>query len=140
MDDTAWREVDLSNWENLRVDAEEKSVCVDVNDDRFYEFPFCDAYDGDTFIRLRTYETGLIDTPKCQVVEFALHTGIAVRIWTPEDQTLAREVLKKLPQPTDILQALQEVMWPGGNVDAEWDSETLMQVANILMKNGYCPK
>jgi len=36
-----------------------------------------------------------------------------------------------------IVAQLRELLWPGGDADAEWDAETLDQAANILHEGGW---
>ncbi len=39
----------------------------------------------------------------------------------------------------NALRAIQEVLWPGGDRDHEWDSETIDEVANVLHNAGLGP-
>ena len=39
----------------------------------------------------------------------------------------------------DTLRELAEVLWPDGDADHEWSSDTIEEVAEILTEAGFCP-
>ncbi len=41
--------------------------------------------------------------------------------------------------PQNILNQIREVLWPEGDMDHEWDSETVDEVAAVLISGGYGP-
>ncbi len=55
--------------------------------------------------------------------------------------------MSKMHDPSEVehealanaLRAIQEVLWPGGDRDHEWDSETIDEVANVLHNAGLGP-
>lgn len=38
------------------------------------------------------------------------------------------------------IREIQNILWPGGNADAEWSSETIDYVSMALERNGFGPK
>jgi hypothetical protein len=41
---------------------------------------------------------------------------------------------------TRVILAIQETLWPGGDSEAEWSSDELEQIADIMDRNGFGPK
>lgn len=39
-----------------------------------------------------------------------------------------------------VILAIQETLWPGGDSEAEWSSDELEQISDILDRNGFGPK
>lgn len=37
----------------------------------------------------------------------------------------------------EVIESLRTLLWPNGNADTEWDSETIDNVASILHESGY---
>jgi hypothetical protein len=39
----------------------------------------------------------------------------------------------------EMLAEIQELLWPGGDRDHEWESDTIEQVASVLINGGIGP-
>lgn len=47
---------------------------------------------------------------------------------------------KRLRNARKALHDVQEILWPVGNPDAEWSSETIEDVARALVRHGFGPR
>lgn len=39
----------------------------------------------------------------------------------------------------DVCRQIENILWPNGDVDAEWSADTLDQIASVLIENGLAP-
>jgi hypothetical protein len=40
---------------------------------------------------------------------------------------------------SELIAAIKNIIWPGGDPDAEWEPETIEDVANLLINEGRGP-
>ena len=59
--------------------------------------------------------------------------------FTDAGRKLAGELAESIPEAEETLRKLAEVLWPDGDADHEWSSDTIDEVARVLTDAGFRP-
>lgn len=58
---------------------------------------------------------------------------------TKKGAKIADKLADDFVEPEDILVQLQQILWPEGDPDHEWDSDTLGYIGELMHQHGFAP-
>ena len=99
--------------------------------------------DGELLENMDPYETareelgplegaGLLDHDESGLPSFGYS------VLTEKGRKMAEEIAED-GDPEGLLDEIQEILWPEGDAEHQWSPDTLDEIAEALIRGGYCP-